>query len=72
MSSHDITRRFVVVYHSTPVDSFDDEASAHKRMTEMRDTQLRSWSEHWPLYKLDNSALWAVKDMAKSMLGTRR
>jgi hypothetical protein len=63
--SHDITRRFVILYDKTAVESFDDQASADARMQEMRRTQLRSWREKWPMHGLDNDSLWDVQDMAE-------
>ena len=61
----DITRRFVVVYHEWPVDSYDDEKTAIARMQEMKNNQLRSWREHWPMSGVDNAVLWSVQDMLK-------
>lgn len=65
MPTHDVTRRFVVVYHGWPVDSSDDEDEAHARMRKLRDTQLQSWRGRWPLHGFDNTSLWKVQDMAK-------
>jgi hypothetical protein len=52
--THDITRRFVIIYHNAPIDSFDDEASAVARMKEMKGAQLRSWRDRWPMHRLNN------------------
>jgi hypothetical protein len=68
MPAHDITRRFVIIYHNAPIDSFDDEASAVARMEEMKGTQLRSWRDRWPMHALNNDSLWDVQDMAKKAL----
>jgi hypothetical protein len=68
MSLRDITRRFVVVYHDWPVDSFDDEEAAKSRMRELRDTQVRAWQAKWPLHGFDNARLWSVQDMAKKAM----
>lgn len=72
MPTHDITRRFVIVYHNAPIDSFDDEAAAVARMKEMMGTQLRSWRERWPMHTLDNESLWCVQDMAEKSMDDRR
>ena len=72
MPTHDVTRRFVIVYHNAPIDSFDDEASAVARMKEMRGTQLRSWRERWPMQLLNNDSLWDVQDMAKKSMNEQR
>ena len=59
----DITRRFVVIYRNWPVDSYDEEPSAHRRMIAMREAQLQSWNGRVPMQVVDNPALWRVMDM---------
>ena len=62
----DITQRFVIVYNDWPIESYPDEGRADARMTELRQNQLRSWRDHFPMQSFDNRSLWSVRDMAKS------
>ena len=61
----DITNRFVIVYNDWPVESYEDESKARARMKELRQNQLRSWEEHFPMQSFDNRSLWKVEDMAE-------
>lgn len=67
----DITQRFVIVYNDWPVESYAARGMATTRMKELKQNQLRSWEEHFPMQSFDNGSLWRVEDMAAKALVAR-
>ena len=64
-------QRFVIVYNDWPVESYAARGMATTRMKELKQNQLRSWEEHFPMQSFDNGSLWRVEDMAAKALVAR-